>query len=76
MEYWKSFANEEDRYPSIIMDMVDVMRKMPEKKRKETTKPPGKEKEKDKEKDTSASSFSTKEKSGEKKEDDERACYC
>ena len=47
--------------------MVDVMRKIPEKKQKQTLKPPRKEKEK--EKDTSASSFSTKEKSGEKKED-------
>ena len=56
--------------------MVDVMRKSPEKKRKQTTKPPGKEKEREKDKDTRAFSFVTKEKRGEKKDDEERACYC
>ena len=56
--------------------MVDLMRKMPEKKRKQTTESPGKEKQKEKEKETSASSFDTKEKGGEKEKDEERACYC
>lgn len=56
--------------------MVGVIRKISEKKRKQTTKSPGKEKEKETEKDTSASSFATREKSIEKKEDKERACYC
>ena len=73
LEYQKAFANKEDKYPRTIPDMVDVMRQMPEKKRKPVQKPPGKEKEKEKEKDTNASSFSTEEKSGEKKEDEERA---
>ena len=74
LEYRKAFANKEDKYPRTIPDMVDVMRKMPEKKRKQVQKPPGKEKEK--EKDTSASSFTTKEKGGEEKNDSNRACYC
>ena len=73
-EYRKAFANKEDRYPRKIPDMVDIMRIIPEKKQKQTTKSPGKEKEK--EKDKSASSFAMKEKSGEKKEEEERACYC
>ena len=45
VEYRKAFANKEDIYPKTIPDMVDVVRKIPEKKRKQNPKPPGKEKE-------------------------------
>ena len=48
LEYRKAFVNKEDRYPRSIPDMVDVMWQMPEKKWKQTPKPPGREKEKEK----------------------------
>ena len=48
LEYWKTFTNKEDRYPRTMPNMVYVIRKMPEKKPKQTTKYPGKKKEKEK----------------------------
>lgn len=68
LDYRKTFVNKEDIYPISIPDMVNEVRKIHETKRKQTLKPPGRVKERNKEKHTSASSISTKEKSGEKKD--------
>ena len=42
VDYRKSFANEDNKYPSSMLDMMDVMRKQPMRKRKPEPLPPKK----------------------------------
>ena len=73
VEYRKSFANKDNKYPQSVPDMIDVMCQQPEKKRKQKTSPHKKLEPPTKKEEKSASSFVQKQKKGEQKE---RACYC
>ena len=60
VDYWKAFANKENKYPKKLPDMIDVMRQIPERKWKPpkvTTKPIPKNEEK---KEETASNFAQK----------------
>ena len=72
IEYRKSFANKDNKYPKSVPDMIDVMRQQPEKKRKQKYPPTKKVESPTKKEEESASSFA-QDKKGEQKK---RTCYC
>ena len=69
IEYCKSFANNDNKYPHSLSGMIDVMRQHPNKQK---TSPHKKMEPPTKKEEESASSFSQNQKKGEQKE---RACY-
>lgn len=73
VDYRKSYANKDCRYPENVSDTIDVMRQHPDKKRpKSPRNDENKNGDKDKNSDESASSFAQKRK---QEEEGEIACY-
>ena len=74
VDYRKSYANKDCRYPDNVPDMIDVMRQQPEKKKPKSPRN-NKNNNGDKEKnsDEFASSFAQKRK---QEEECEIVCYC
>ena len=68
LDFRKSFANNDDKYPKDLLSMMDVMRQQPEPKK---TRQPTTNKDQDKDKEDGASNFAQTEKGKTK-----WACYC
>ena len=75
VDFRKSYANKDNKYPQSVADMMDVMRQQPEKQRKpKPLKDKDKEKAKPKAKDQTAASYAQGGKPDKAKED--RKFYC
>ena len=73
VEYCRSFANKDNKYPQSVPDMIDVIRQQPENKLKQKVSPQKKVESPTKKEEESASSFAQSKNRGEQTE---RACYC